>query len=271
MRSFEAHSGKERASLEEHWIADRRRPFGPDGRAVLRGPSRRPAEEERKGEALVFWDAGTGRAEVAFDDGTLLWDEALSPEGGKLGIAGGGRLRLIDIRTGRESASVADDASRCVFSPDAKYLMSANSPAPPSSADFDPPEPDSKERRQVLRLRDGQTLALRRTISFRISEDGTGGCGFSPDGRLVYWASDERVVIFDLVHPRRFFFRDKAGGLTGVSFSRDSAQFAVGNGRGEVILFRLESGDPGAPAATAIAADDGLFDRCAWCAERSKT
>jgi hypothetical protein len=115
-------------------------------------------------------------------------------------------------------------------------------------------------------LRDGQTLALRRTISFRISEDGTGGCGFSPDGRLVYWASDERVVIFDLVRSRRYFFRDKAGGLTGVSFSRDSARFAVGNGRGEVIVFRLESGDPGAPAATAIIADDGLFVRCAWCA-----
>ncbi len=255
VRSCDARSGIERASIEDHWLADHFHPFGPDGRVILRGDSRRPAADGQKGEALVFWDAGTGQAEVAVDDGILLWDEAISPDGRTLGIADGERLRLIDLPTRRESASVSEDAQRCIFSPDARYVMSANSP-----------DPNSSERRQLLRLRDTRTLALLRTFSFRISEDGTGGCGFSPDGRRVYWASDERVVIFDLAGSRQYLFRDKAGGLTGVSFCLDSARFAVGNGRGEVIVFLLEGADPGAPASTAIAGAGGHVLRCAWCA-----
>jgi WD40 repeat protein len=257
-KSVSANSGVVRASIENHKFASLLHPFSPDGRAVLRGDSRNSPEDIpswERGDALVFWNLITGREDVIVDDGTHGWGHAISPDGKALCIADRQRLRLIDIASGRELATVDDEAPLCQYSPDARFLMSVNSP-----------DPNARERVQILQLRDSQTLALYRTLSFRISEDGTGKSGFSPDGRLVYWSSDERVVIFDLAHSRQYFFRDKAGGMNGVSFCLDGTRFAVGNGRGEVIVFALEFADPGAPASTAIAIADSLILRCAWCA-----
>ena len=142
------------------------------------------------------------------------------------------------MTNGQQLASVPDRGTLCRFSPDGLFLSTAEVVDSGNGQEF-----------IWLRLRVAPGLELRKTVRFRSEMEGLidGAFGFSPDGRLVYWASDERVLLFNIATDGELLFRHKAGGMRTFDISPDGRWLASGNARGDAFVFSLENVPIGRP------------------------
>jgi WD40 repeat protein len=178
---------------------------------------------------LKLWDVATGRERVSLKwaEEPMLYSAALSfsPDGKQLAVGmSGGRVRLIEVATGKEGKPLAAALWKCqpLFSPDGKMLVT---PTGGSS--------DGKERRSV-KVWDPTTGTLLRT--FEVTKgDIIRHVVFSPDSKTLAVGSNDKkgeIPLYDPTTGKRratFQLSDAPGGMDvhHLAFSPDSKILAA--------------------------------------------
>ena len=227
--------------------------FTPDGRGILAGTTtRQPRDPNSSGDAQI-WDAATGkpRSEPVKLPG---WVTAFSPDGRLLAAISNDptsqfeatQVGVFEVDTGRQvGATLVHDRpvhKAVAFSPDSQKLLTGDAP-PDSSGQAEPGSGTSGP---------AGSLGLHPHPGWHIY-----GVAFSPDGKLVATAANDRHVrIFDAADGKAVGApMENNDQVNVVAFSPDGRTVAAGmatvtagkEGRNEIRLWDRKSGKPLGP------------------------
>jgi RNA polymerase sigma factor (sigma-70 family) len=235
IRLGEIGSDKPGRVLGKHQNAIHVMALSPDGRLLASGS---------RDEAIRLWDVEAGKQVHQFEGpGQIAGGLAFAPDGkalaygtAKLGAAAG-KIRLVDVKTGREIRAFDSQGwvRVLVFSPDGKVLASWHSGLPPD--------------KPFVRLWDVTTG--KELCRHNGHPGGNGTIAFSPDGKLVVsgedgWDSGHTARAATAIHLweaatgrllRRF--EGHHSGVRSLSFSPDGLKLASGGGDSTILVWDI--------------------------------
>jgi eukaryotic-like serine/threonine-protein kinase len=234
-RVWDALSGQPVATLRGHTGAVTAVAYGPDGRLAT-------ASHDR---TVRIWEGGTGRELQTLPvQSALVTGAVFSPDGRLLATASQDQtVKVWEAATGQERLALHERTGPLAFSPDGQHLASVLPP--------DPPEVERQER-LMGRNRPPEKWAVglcevragRETVGFTGHTGPVTGVAFSPGGRLLATASQDRTArVWEVRTGREVWtLQEHAGPLTGLAFSPDGRRLATASEDRTVKIWDVSTG-----------------------------
>jgi WD40 repeat protein len=237
IRLWDLETGKEkvRISVLDDYRQFSSMKFSPDGETIATGTIEDRYIQRNRGihdRPILLWDAKTGelKATLGEEKGSVSI-LSFSPDGkilasqlsNKFSKTSSNTIRLWEVKTGKEMASLNTITKTLSFSPDSKTLASASS--------------DKAVR--LWNIETGEKKAI-----LRGHAGGINSVCFSPDGKTLASGSlDDTIIIWDVENKqKKTVLNGHTGWVYSVSFSPDGKILASGSFDTTIRLWNLETG-----------------------------
>jgi WD40 repeat protein len=181
----------------------------------------------------------------------------ISPDGKTLGIAKKNEVQFLDIFTGTviNTKLCQREVDSLKFSPDGQHFCVVT-------------YPEGKQH-LALTVFSWETENPIYTFYWDVLAEGTSICRFSPEGKRIYWSSDEQAKIFDIETGNSITLNMKIGGMVQIKTSLDGKYLTFGDKFGELFIFQLENTNFEPRIVTPLIDESNIYFKCPFCAAKN--
>ena len=230
IRLWDATTGKQKATLEEHAYDVESFAVSPDGSTIITKGSQWIENDDHFGSFIRLWDAITGKYKITLVDGrnssSPIRNFACNPDGKTIAVGEDGGIGLWNVATGERKTVLVDKATLV----DHEYIVGvenlAYSPDGNTIATW-------QDYRQEVHLWDSATGEHKATL--RHIDSGFGchleSFTYSPDSKTIATKSSGKVYLWDSVtgELKTTLINKSIGGFINLVYSPDGRTIATRN------------------------------------------
>ena len=249
-----------RAMYKVNYLNEKQTFFFPERHVFIIKDKSKPTGKRKNGEKieqLVLLDINNNKEKVLYEGFDEFQEIDISPDGKTLGIAKKNEVQFLDIFTGTviNTKLCQGEVDSMNFSPDGQHFCVVTYP--------------EDKQHLALTVFSWETENPIYTFYWDVLAEGTSICGFSPDGKRIYWSSDEQAKIFYIETGNSITLNMKIGGMVQITTSLDGKYLTFGDKFGDLFIFQLENTNFEPRIVTPLIDESNIYFKCPYCTAKN--